>query len=333
MSSDEWNPGRLFQTSGSYWGACTLHAGVKLDLFTAIGHDTLSGEEVAGKIEGDVDGVTRLLDALSAMGLVRKENGRYANTEASSVYLSKRSPDYVGYMIMHQHCLVESWFKLDKAVKTGSSVRDGLSTDEEERREYFLMGMFNQAMTTAPGLAATLDLSGRRSLLDLGGGPGTYAIHFCLANPELKATILDLPTTWPFAEKTVEKFGLSDRIGFHAGDAVTDPIEGEYDAVWVSHLLHSEGPDACREILKKAVSALNPGGIILIHEFILDETMDGPLFPAIFSLNMLLGPPDGRSYSEGQLIEMLESAGIKEIERLDFVGPMESGILKGSVAD
>ena len=76
------------------------------------------------------------------------------------------------------------------------------------------MGMFNMAMNTAPRLVPLADLSGRRRLLDLGGGPGTYAIHFCRHNPDLQATVFDLPTTRPFALKTIERFGLGDRVGF-----------------------------------------------------------------------------------------------------------------------
>jgi SAM-dependent methyltransferase len=329
MNSNTWDPAKLLQTSSSYWTACVLQTAVKLGIFTAISSESLPAERIARKINGDIDGVTRLLDALSAMDLLNKENDIYTNTEISGTYLSKDSPQYLGYLIMHHHCLAESWIHLDEAVIAGKSIREVDSNDAEETREYFLMGMFNSAMGIAPGLADTLDLSGCRSLLDLGGGPGTYAIHFCLKNPHLRAVIFDLPTTRPFAERTVERFNLSARIEFQPGDAVTDPIEGEYDVAWVSHLLHSEGPDACQTILNKATAALRPGGIILIHEFILDNTMDGPLFPAIFSLNMLLGPPEGRSYSEEELIGMLEHAGVSEIERLDFVGPTESGLLRG----
>ncbi len=331
MNDDKWDRAKLLQASGRYWTSCVLHAAVKLDVFTAIGNESLSAETIAREVEADVDGLERLLNALSAMKLLDKKEDLYANTEVSRKHLSKNSNDYIGYIIMHHHHLMESWFLLDKAVATGSSVRDRSTISEEENRKFFLMGMFNNAMNIAPGLSDTLDLAGRRRLLDLGGGPGTYAIHFCLKHPDLRAVIYDLPTTRPFAEKTVERFGLSDRIRFQGGDVVTDPIEGEYDVVWVSHLLHSEGPDSCQAILKKVARIIRPGGIILIHEFILDDTRDRPLFPAIFSLNMLVRSEEGRSYSETELTGMLERAGFMTIERLDFVGPTESGILRGTI--
>ncbi len=85
--------------------------------------------------------------------------------------------------------------------------------------------MFTLAMGIAPRIAKEIDLSGRKHLLDLGGGPGTYAIHFCLENPTLKATIADLSTTRPFAEKTIERFNLSDRIDFVPNNYLEDDLE------------------------------------------------------------------------------------------------------------
>jgi cyclopropane fatty-acyl-phospholipid synthase-like methyltransferase len=193
------------------------------------------------------------------------------------------------------------------------------------------MGMFNLAMNLAPVLVPKVDLSGRRHLLDLGGGPGTYAIHFCLANPLLKATVYDLPTTRPFAEKTIAKFKLQDRIAFRDVDYLAEEIEGTYDVVWLSQILHGEGSEDCRKIIRKAVSVLEPGGMILIHDFILNNSMDNPLFPALFSLNMLLGTPSGQSYSEAQIRDMLSDAGVRKIRRIFFESPNDSGIITGIV--
>ena len=323
-----WDVGKILEVSGSYWHACTLHAGVKLDLFSRIEAGDNTAEEIAGGLGYNVRGVAVLLDALAAMGLIVKAKSRYSNTPASKSLLVKGSPQYIGYMIMHHHHLVEAWSRLDQAVRTGKPARERGVFDEEER-ESFLMGMFNMAMGIAPGLAGQIDLAGRQHLLDLGGGPGTYAIHFCLANPNLKATVADLTTTRPFAEKTISRFGLSDRVDFAPCNYLEDDIKGSYDVAWLSHILHGEGPDECQMIIKKAVSALEQGGLILIHDFILNDTSDGPLFPAIFSLNMLINTDRGRSYTEEQIKEMMIEAGLTNIKRLAFEGPTESGIMSG----
>ena len=151
-------------------------------------------------------------------------------------------------------------------------------------------------------------------------------------NPQLKATVFDLPTTRPFAEKTIQKFELSNMIDFRPGNYIEDELGDGYDVAWLSHILHGEGQDDCRQIIEKAVKALNPGGMILIHEFILDNTMDAPLFPALFSLNMLLGTSYGRAYSEEQLTGMLRDAGVKNIKRTRFDTPTDSSILAGITA-
>jgi SAM-dependent methyltransferase len=331
MTTQELNPGNLLKTSGGYWETCTLHAGVKLGVFTLLGNQQLSSKEVTKKLDGDKRGVGMLLNALAAMDLLEKRDDTFFNTPVSKTFLSKDSSRYIGHIIMHHHHLMDSWTRLDVAVQSGKPVRKGDSFHEEERRESFLMGMFNLAMNLAPVVVPKIDLSKRRFLLDLGGGPGTYAIHFCMNNPRLKATVYDLPTTRSFAEKTIAKFDLTDRIDFNDINYLEEKIEGIYDVAWLSHILHGEGPEDSRNIIKKAVSALEPGGMILIHDFILNNAMDGPLFPALFSLNMLLGTPYGQSYSEEQLMDMLTEAGVREIRRIFIESPNDSGIMTGIV--
>ncbi|MCF8127161.1 MAG: methyltransferase domain-containing protein [Deltaproteobacteria bacterium] len=325
----QWNAGSLLELSGKYWHTCTLHAGVKLEIFSQIDEDQVSARELAEQIGVDERGVAALLNALSAMGLLVKSGSRYANTPESWDLLVRHSPHYIGYMIMHHHHLVEPWSRLDEVVRVGHSI-SGKVVHDDDSRESFLMGMFNMAMAIAPRVSREIDLKGKTRFLDLGGGPGTYAIHFCLANPELNATVADLSTTRPFAEKTIARFDLSRRIEFMPCDYLNDPIEGTYDVVWLSHILHGEGPDECEMILQKAVSAMVEGGTLFIHEFILNNTSDGPLFPALFYLNMLINTQKGRAYTEKRLSEMMEEAGLHNIERLPFQGPTDSGILVGT---
>ena len=187
MAKREWHPGELLELSGYFWKTCTLHAAVKLDVFSLIGEKQLSGVKVAEKLDAAHRSVERLLNALVAMELLTKADDAYSNTPSSLELLSKDSPKYLGHIIMHHHHLVEAWSQLDQSVKSGQPIRERSSFSKEEWRESFLMGMFNMAMSMAPLLVPRIDISSRRHLLDLGGGPGTYAIHFCRQNPRLKA--------------------------------------------------------------------------------------------------------------------------------------------------
>lgn len=330
MNPADWNPAELLKLSGGYWATCTLHAGVKLDLFTPLAEKARPADVLAGEKGLDARALEMLLNALTALGLLEKRDGRFAATPAAARYLARNSPDYLGHMILHHHHLVESWSRLDEAVRTGAPVRDRVSHEPTgQERESFLLGMLNLAMLSAPGVVPAIDLAGRRRLLDLGGGPGTWAIHFCRHNPGLEAVIFDLPTTRPFAEQTVARFGLSDRIRFVAGDFTVDCLPGGCDVAWLSQVLHGESPASAARLLARTVEALEPGGLLLVQEFLLAADRTAPEFPALFSLNMLLGTPQGQAYSEPELVEMMRQAGLKGIERLPLELPNGVGILVG----
>ena len=332
MEKTIWTPADLLQMSGGYWSACALHAGVQLDAFTPLAERPHTAPELAERLSCGGRGLAMLLDALAALGLLEKRGEIYSASPFSADYLSRTSPNYLGYIIRHHHHLMAGWAKLDESVRSGGPIGERIShRDDAEARESFEMGMFNLAMQIAPRIVPQINLTGRQRLLDLGGGPGTYAIHFCQQNPDLTAVVYDLPTTRPFAERVIERFGLGDRVSFEAGDFEHDEIRGRFDVAWLSHILHSEGPDGCAAIIRKTVAALDPGGLILVQEFILDDSKAGPLFPALFSLNMLLGTLDGRSYSCAELTRMLATAGVEEIRRLPLELPNGAGVIAGVV--
>lgn len=318
----------LLTLAGGYWKPCTLHAGVKLDVFSHLAGSPMTTMALAGVLQVDGRGLDMLLHALVAMDLLDKEGDRFYATAFSAEHLARQSPHYLGHIIMHHHFLVDGWSRLDEAVRHGQPVRKRSSHDTDGlERESFLMGMFNLASQLAPRVAAAIDLGGRHRLLDLAGGPGTYAIHFCRQNPALSAVIFDLPTTRPFAEQTVARHGLSERIAFVGGDLVADTIGTGFDVVWLSHLLHSEGPTTCAAIVAKAAEALSEGGLLLVQEFILDDSRTAPLHPALFALNMLIGTPQGQAYAQGELATMLRQAGLGEVRRLPIDLPNGAGIL------
>jgi hypothetical protein len=330
MEDNTWTIPDLLQLSGSYWGACALHAGVKLDVFSALADGAGTAAAVAQSCSLEPRATALLLDALTALGFMTKADSRYRLTAFAAGHLVRSAPDYIGYIIMHHHHLMEGWAKLPAAVRSGAPVRASVSHgDEAEVRESFLLGMFNLASQLAPRIAGSIDLSGHRRLLDLGGGPGTYAIHFCRQNPELMATVYDLPATRSFAEKTVARFGLGDRIDFCAGDYAADAVPAGFDVAWLSHILHAEGEAGCLTILRKGAAALQPGGMLLVQEFILNDAKDGPQFPALFALNMLLGTSHGRAYSGEELAAMMTAAGLDDVRRLPLELPNGAGIMSG----
>ena len=238
----QWTPKNLLSTASSCWEAITLQTAVKLDVFSCIAAGSTESLALAEKLGADARAVTMLCNALAAMGLLKKEGGLFQNAEPALRYLVKSSPEYIGYIIIHFYHTVESWRRLPQAIQTGAQI-SSVHEKTEDQRESFLMGMHNLASALAPKIAEILDLGSAGALLDLGGGPGTYAINFCLKNPHLNAVVFDLPESRVYAQRTIALAGLSDRIAFSPGNYMTDGIPGTYDAVWLSQILHAEGPE------------------------------------------------------------------------------------------
>ena len=332
----EWTIPEMLQVSGSYWTACALQAAVQLDVFTLL--DNIAKEGKNGTITGIAQtlGVNErafsmLATALVALGLLERDGETLLLPDHARIGLSQNSEAYVGFIIKHHAHIMPAWTKLAEAVKIGSPMREVSSSDTESEaeREAFLMGMFNVAMAQAEKVAAALDLSNAKRLLDLGGGPGTYAVFFSLANTHLRATVFDRPTSEKFAMGVVRRFNVANRVDFVGGDFLTDELPGGYDVAWLSQILHGDTPKDAANVVKKAAATLNKGGQLAIQEFIIDDDRNGPVHPTLFSLNMLVGTPGGQAYTWSELEVLLKDAGAVSVRRLDVALPMGCGIIIG----
>ncbi|MBC8379849.1 MAG: hypothetical protein H8E62_11835 [Planctomycetes bacterium] len=146
-----------------------------------------------------------------------------------------------------------------------------------------------------------IDLTGRKKLFDVGGGPGLYSILACQKYPELTATVFDLPETIAIARQFIEQENLSDRISVCEGSWDTDSFGGGNDVVLFSNVLHGPTSDALQK-LQKAFESLAPGGMVAIQEFALNDAHTGPLIPALF--NVMVG-----AYAKNELMDLLEQVG------------------------
>lgn len=326
-----WTPSALIQASGSYWESCALHAAVHLDLFSLLEDSDLDIQIIARKLNCPVRGLDMLVTAMCSLNLLRRQGNLCCLTSFSRQYLCRRSPDYLGHILEHHRHLVSSWAHLDEAVLKAEPTRRRSSSETAsvEERKSFLMGMYNMANTQAKQCVPYIDLAGKTKLLDVGGGTGAYAIHFCRQNPNLLATVFDLPTSQSFATQVIAQSGMKERIAFYAGDFTYDPLPNGFDVAWLSHILHGAGAAQSARIVTKAAQALEPGGLLLIQEFIVDNDRNGPVFPALFSLNMLVGTAKGQSFTERELEDFMLGAGLTDIRRLPLELPQGCGIMAG----
>lgn len=297
---------------------------VRLGLFDALADGPRTDAELAQRMQASVRGTAMLAEAMAAMGLVaRSTDGLTALTPFAQSRLVSSSPESACGLVEHMRELLAEWAELDRAVKDGGLPR---RKKGPARHRAFLGGMAAGALLQAEEVAAKLDLSGKRRLLDAGGAVGAWSCAFLKHNPNLTAVNCDLPKTREAAEQFAAGQGLAGRLAFHACDLLEDRLPGGFDAAWVSQVLHIYGPENVLGILRKIYAALEPGGLLLVHEILLG----GGLFPALFALNMLTHTEEGRTWKEDDLMALMREAGFHNVRRLPLELSGGRGILTGT---
>jgi hypothetical protein len=222
--------------------ARALMAANRLDFFTALGDEALTAEEVAVRCATHPRSTRLLLNACAALGILEKEGPRYRNSPEAKDSLVRGKPNYIGDMIAHHEDLWQAWSKLHEAVRSNHRVVERYGAAEGPRvHRNFIIAMHNRAMRIAPLLAEALDLTGRRQLFDVGGGPGTYSISLVQRYPGLRAIVFDLPPTIEIAKTIIAEFGVANLITTRAGDYFRDDFDQGNDVILLSNILHSMG--------------------------------------------------------------------------------------------
>ena len=295
--------------ANAYRKSQTLFTAVELDVFSLL-TPAAPAEHVAEKTGCSLRGVRMLLDALVAMELLWKGEGRYGNTPMAEACLVEGAPAWQGDIIRHAAANWDAWGGLAECVRTGTCAPPA---NERERSgpalRNFILGMDNIARFSAQGVLGAVDLSGRRRMLDLAGGPATYSIAFLREHPALRATLFDRPAVIEIAKEQVGTAGLADRFDYRAGDCLADPLGGPYDLVFMSNIIHSFSADENRALVARAFQSLEPGGLIIIKDFLTDDDRTGPPYSLTFALIMLVNTPAGGTYSVSEAAEWTGAAG------------------------
>ena len=318
---------RLNRLAIGGWAAQCLFAANELRVFDLLSsRGASSSAELSAELSADEDATERLLGALAAVGLVDHRDGRYANSYAAEEFLVSGRPESLSTWV----ALIGRWNQtfgdLAESVRTGQPAErpeEHLGDSTQYTRD-FIIGMHDYAIGPGRELARHLDLQDRRRLLDVGGGPGTYSILLAEQNPSLTCSVFDLPEVVAIADDVIAEHELGGRITTLAGDYHSDPFPTGFDTVLVSNVLHQEDWESCSAILQKAHAALEPDGLIVIHAMFLNERGDGPLWPALHNLLMLLVYRGGRAYSAEQTYRMLGEAGFEDAE-VHRMSPFNAG--------
>lgn len=323
-------PAAIMQLGTAFWGAKTLLSAVELGIFSELATaGPLDGEALRERLGLHPRGTRDFFDALVALGMLERNEGHYANTPATELFLDRAKPTYIGDILeMTNARLYPTWGSLTESLRTGlpqneikgggENVFDVLYADPVE------MAQFTRAMTAtsaaaARAIAAKFPWQDYRSVIDIGCAEGAVPVQIALAHQHITGGGFDLPAIKPIFDTYVAGFGLGERLRFTAGDFFTDPLP-QADVLVMGHILHDWDIDEKRLLLRKAYDALPEGGVLIVYDAIIDDDRRENAFGLLVSLNMLIESSGGFDYTGADCQAWMREAGFSSTRVEPLVG-------------
>jgi SAM-dependent methyltransferase len=311
--------------AGGHAEARAIQIALKLGIFERLSAGALESGALASSIGGEPRAAAILANALVAIGLLHKIDGRYQLDQSARRFLVEASPEYLGGMILFDAELWDEWGRLENSIRSGAPARTPdmfQSTPAATARFIRAMDSLVRARGDDRWTAEHLDLAKARTIADLGGGPGTYLVEFLRRYPELHGALWDLPATLEVAREILSRRAPSilPRIELRPVDYLAGELPGPVDAIFMSNIIHSENEPVNEALMAQCFRALTPGGLIAIKDHIMNRDLTEPAAGAVFSLYLLL-TTRGRDYAFDETAGWLRAAGFIEIQMTALPSP------------
>jgi len=339
MSQVELDPSHIMQVGMGFWPSKTVLSAVELQLFTHLGAESMTGEEIGERIGLHPRAIYDFLDTLVALRLLERDgdgsDGRYRNTAETAAFLDKRNPAYIGGILeMCNARLYRFWGDLTEALQTGKPQNEIKQTgkpmfdelySDPARLEQFMEAMQGISLGNFHELAETFDFSKYKTVCDVGGATGQLCTILAGRHPHLRCTSYDLPVVAPIAEKAIAAAGLTDRVAVASGDFFADPLP-EADVITMGLVLHDWNLDRKMQLIRSAYEALPEGGAFIIIENLIDDARRENSFGLMMSLNMLIEFGDAFDFTGGDFAAWCKEVGFRDIDIVPLAGPTSAGI-------
>jgi SAM-dependent methyltransferase len=319
------DPGRIVRMASAFQESCLLFAASDLGIFRELAKagkaDTAHLARALGLNER---GARLILDGCAAIGLLHKESGLYRNSPEAEAFLVPGHPGDLSGALRYNRDVYPAWGRVAQLARTGVPVeKPELHLGEDTARtRTFVLANHGKALAMLPAVMPLLDITGRRQLLDVGGGPGTFSAAIARANTGIQCTVLELAAVAAIAAELIEQEGQSGRVRLLEGDYHTTPFPPGNDVVLLFGMLHQEPAETIREILARAYCAMAPGGIVYVLDMMTDESHVNPPFSTMFGVNMALTKEHGWVFSETELCGWMTDAGFTDFRCRPLPPPM-----------
>jgi hypothetical protein len=339
MSQPQPDPTQIMQVGMGFWASKTLLSAVELELFTNLGAESMTGEEIGERLGLHPRGIYDFLDTLVALRLLERDgegtDGRYRNTAATAAFLDKRNPAYIGGILeMANARLYGFWGDLTEALQTGEPqnevkhagrpVFDELYSDPA-RLEQFMNAMTGISRGNFEALAQKFDFSKYQTVCDVGGATGVLCTTLATHHPHLQCTSYDLPVVAPIAERAIAAAGLSDRVSAASGDFFADPLP-KAGVITMGLILHDWNLERKMHLIRSAYDALPEGGAFIVIENLIDDARRENAFGLMMSLNMLIEFGDAFDFTGSDFAGWCREVGFRDVEIMPLAGPSSAGI-------
>jgi 2-polyprenyl-3-methyl-5-hydroxy-6-metoxy-1,4-benzoquinol methylase len=317
-SSSRPSPEHIFATLNAHQQTAALKAAIDLDVFSVIDEGYHRHPEIAKRLNASDRGVRILCDFLTILGFLRKEDERYSLSEDAALFLSKRSPHYMGtiaeFLTNEQHH--ENLVHLADAVRRGGAAT-GRGDNREPNDPLWVSFARSMAPLTVPSAIFISQLIGAPELgavrvLDVAAGHGMYGITIAQQNPKAQITAVDWPAVLEVAKENAAKAGVAQRYAVRPGSAFETELGDGYDLVLLTNIFHHFDQATCLQLMRRAHQALKAGGRAVTLEFVPNEDRVSPPREAAFSLVMLVGTDAGEAYTFSEYKTMFQQAGFAE---------------------
>lgn len=321
------------QLGTAFWSSKTLLSAVELGVFSELaGAGALDGEVLRERLGLHPRGATDFLDALVALGMLQRENGRYANTPATELFLDRAKPSYAGgFLEMTNAHHYNNWGSLTEALRTGLPQNELVKGETRKRLFDVLyadpvrLAQFARAMTAVSAsigrmIVAKFSWPEHSSVVDIGCAEGAVLVQVALMYEHITGGGFDLPPLGPIFDAYVADFGLGERLGFTGGDFFTDPLP-QADVLIMGHVLHNYDLAGKRLLLHEAYDALPSGGALIVYDAIIDDERRSNAHGLLMSLHLLLQSTEGSEYTGADCRAWMQETGFSDSYVEHLVGP------------
>ena len=322
-------PEGILQLGMGFWASRTFLSAIELGLFTELAKGPLDAEALQQRFDLHPRSARDFLDALVALGMLRRKGTHYSNTPETGLFLDRNKPGYIGGIL--EMCAVRLypfWGALTEALHTGQPQNEskqggGLFETlyaDPKRLRIFLQAMSGVSMGPARVIAQKFPWKKYNTLMDIGGAQGCASVQAALAHKHLTGGEFDLPPVGPIYEDYVRSFGLEQRLKFTPGDFFKDALPSA-DVLMMGHILHDWNLDEKLMLLSKAHQALPKGGALIVYDAIIDDERKKNAGGLLMSLNMLIETPGGFDYTGADCVSWMKKTGFRNMSVHPLAGP------------